>query len=193
VGWCGKAWPTATRAVDRTLFGEQLARFELAALGAQTILVSPTVGLSERRAAGETVASDHLRAVISDGTLSDTFATAALLVRLQNDMVPVCCAWPRSSKRRRCGRLQLAGDDVLTALSASGEDLVFTRLHKDVANQESNVALWHARRANTPAEAWDALADSLAYFAVIYAQHRRDSTDAWRNSTSGWGIGARAR
>jgi hypothetical protein len=160
------------RAVDRTLFGEHLARFELAALGAQTILVSPTLAYLSGVLLEKLSRLTTFARVISDGTLSDTFATAALLVRLQNDMGTRLLRMAPVQQAAQVRRLQLAGDDVLTALSASAEDVVFTRLHKDVANQESNVALWHARRANTPAEAWDALADSLAYFAVIYAQHR---------------------
>ena len=38
-------------------------------------------------------------------------------------------------------------------------------------NAEINVALWHARRAASMPEAWTALAESLSYYAGMYAHH----------------------
>ncbi len=160
------------RAVERTLRAQHLPRFELAALGAQTILVSPTLayltGMLLERVAG----LKPFARVISDGTLSDVLATAALLVRLQNDVGTRLLKMAPVQQAVQIRRLQLAGEDAWIALGACGEDPVFTRLHKDMINAESNVALWHARRAGTPAEAWEALADSLAYFASLYTQHQ---------------------
>lgn len=160
------------RAVDRTLFGEHLSRFELASLGAQTILVTPTLAYLTGMLLEKIAGLEAYARVVSDGTLADVLATAALLVRLQNDLGTRLLQMPPVQQAAQVRRLQPAGDEVQTALAASGDDDVFTRLHKDVVNEESNVALWHARRAATPAEAWEAFADSLAYYAALYAQHQ---------------------
>jgi hypothetical protein len=160
------------RAADRALLAEHQPRFELAAVGAQTILATPTLAyligmLLERVAALPAYAK-----VISDGTLSDALGTAALLVRLQHDVGTRLLKMGPVQQAAQLRRLQLGADDVQAALAAGAGDPVLTRLHKDVVHGKGNVALWHARRAATPAQAWEALADSLAYFTALYGQHQ---------------------
>jgi hypothetical protein len=92
----------------------------------------------------------------------------------------------------------VTADDVLALLPTMGQgDPTFTRLDKDLAKGETNVALWHARRATDAIGALSALSDSLSFFAALYERHstrltsclagldarlgdRRASTVIWR-------------
>ncbi|GAA1362695.1 hypothetical protein [Catellatospora chokoriensis] len=166
------------RAVERTLRAEHLSRLDLAALGGQSILVSPTLGYFV------CVLNDLLapvpgqRAVLADGTLSDLLSDAALLVRLQNDLGTRLLRMPAVQQHALINRIVRAGDaggpdtaeGALDRLAAD-PDTAFNRLRKDIANGEANVALWHARRAADATSALTALADSLAYYSGLYALH----------------------
>ncbi|HCT77527.1 MAG TPA: hypothetical protein DGG94_17465 [Micromonosporaceae bacterium] len=157
------------RSVDRTLFAEHLSRLELAALGAQTILVGPTLAYLTGALLEKVVRLRGYPSIVLNGSLSEVLSDAALLVRLQNDI---------GTRLLRMAPVQQG--TVLNGLDGSGsvfealgraEDPAFTRLQKDIRNAESNVALWHARRAVGDADARKMLGDSLAYFAGLYAQH----------------------
>jgi hypothetical protein len=168
------------RAVERTLHVSHLPRLELASLGAQSILVVPTLAYLVAVLAELLAPVPGYAAVVADSTLSDVLADAALLVRLQNDigtgllrMAPVqqgamLHRLTRASADAGC----VTADDALQIFASEmADEPSFTRLHKDLANDESNVALWHARQAVDAADALKALADSLSYYAGLYAQH----------------------
>lgn len=160
------------RGVDRTLFAEHLSRLELASLGAQTILIAPTLAFVLGALLEKVHPVSGYPRMIACGWINDILADASLLIRLQNDvgtrllrMAPVQQAAALNAITRR------DGEGGLELLRHHGRDPVFARLYKDIVNGESNIALWHARRAQGPKESWVALAESLAYYAGLYAQH----------------------
>ncbi len=160
------------QAVDRTLYAEYVSRLELASLGAQTILVAPTLAFLLGALAEKVHMLSGYQENIKNGLVPDVLADAALLVRLQNDigtrLLRMASPHQSAALQRVRGSDGTGGIDLLLH---HGDDPTFTRLHKDLVNGESNVALWHARRAGEGEEQWLALADSLAYYAGLYAQH----------------------
>jgi len=160
------------RAVDRTLFAQHLSRLELASLGAQTILIAPTLAFLLGALMEKVHQVGGYAEVIADGWINDVLADAALMIRLLNDVGTRLLRLPPVQQAAALHAITgRDGDSGLELLKGHGHDPVFTRLHKDLINGESNVALWHARRANGPKEIWLALAESLAYFANLYGQH----------------------
>lgn len=163
------------RAADRVLFAEHLSRLELASLGAQTILTAPTLAFMLGALLEKVQPVGGYPRMIACGWITDILADAALLIRLQND---VGTRLLRMAPMQQAAALnEVSGQDghhpggSLDLLRRRGRDPVFTQLFKDLVNGESNVALWHARRASEPKETWQALAESLAYYAGLYAQH----------------------
>jgi hypothetical protein len=168
------------RAVDRSLRGHGLSRMELAMLGAQTILVIPTLayGMGVLAVAGATL--PELQAILADGSLADVLFDASLLVRLQNDVGTKLLTMPPADQkdmiarltRRAVKRQKVDASDALTLLTEEAEtEIALTRVHKDVLKEEFNVVLWHARRAPDAVSALRAFADSLDYMSVLYAHH----------------------
>jgi hypothetical protein len=160
------------RAVDRVLFAQHLSRLELACLGAQTILVAPALAFMLGALMEKVYPVDEYTKIITDGGINDVLADAALMIRLLNDVGTRLLRLPAV---RQAAAVQAItgrdGEKGLELLRDHGHDPVFARLHQDLTNGESNVALWHARRANGHEQVWLALAESLAYFANLYAQH----------------------
>lgn len=160
------------RAVDRTLFAQHLSRLELASLGAQTILIAPTLAFVLGALMERIRPVDGYAEIIANGWINDVLSDAALMIRLLNDVGTRLLRMPPVQQAAALHAITgRDGDRGLELLHDHGHDPVFTRLHKDLINGESNVALWHARRAKGPKEAWLALAESLAYFANLYTQH----------------------
>jgi hypothetical protein len=157
------------RSVERTLFAEHLSRLELATLGAQTILAGPTLAYFLGVLMEKVYPCKAYPSAVSDGTVCETLTDAALLVRLLNDIGARLLRLAPVQQAVQLRRLDDSGD-LFRALGANGEP-IFTRLQKDVRNVESNVALWHARRAVSTPEAWTALAESLTYYAAMYSHH----------------------
>lgn len=168
------------RAVDRSLRGQSLSRLELATLGAQTILVVPTLayGMGVLAIAGATL--PELQAILADGSLADVLFDAALLVRLQNDVGTKLLRMPaaeqaalvRKLARRAVERHKVEAGDALALLAEEAEfEMALTRLHKDILKEEFNVALWHARRAGDADAALRAFGDSVTYLSELYAHH----------------------
>lgn len=160
------------RAVDRTLFAEHLSRLELASTGAHTILVAPTLAFIVGALVEKVHEVSRYPQMVLNGLVSEVLADAALLVRLQNDIGTRLLRMTAAQQAARLHHLR-SGDAEggVELLAAHGDDPDFTRLHKDLVNGENNVALWHARRAESAAQAWPALGESLAYYAGLYAQH----------------------
>ncbi|NUR72525.1 MAG: hypothetical protein HOU81_17045 [Hamadaea sp.] len=168
------------RAVDRTLRAPSLARMELASLGAHSILVAPTLAYGIGVLAEAVRADEALPAVVSDGLLTDVLFDAALLVRLQNDVgtrllrmagVQQAALVHRLTRRAVERRKTLAADALALLVEEAQTEAALTRLHKDIANEEVNVALWHARRAADTDGALRAFGESLGYLADLYTQH----------------------
>ncbi|MEV0267220.1 hypothetical protein AB0H43_00400 [Hamadaea sp. NPDC050747] len=168
------------RAVDRTLRAPSLARMELAALGAHSILVAPTLAYGIGVLAEAVRVDSALPAVVADGLLTDVLFDAALLVRLQNDVgtrllrmagVQQAALVHRLTRRAVERRKTQAADALALLVEEAQTEAALTRLHKDIANEEVNVALWHARRAADADGALRAFGDSVGYFTDLYTQH----------------------
>lgn len=160
------------RSVDRSLHGEYLSRLELACIGAHTILVAPTLAYMLGALAEKVHPLHGYPSNVSNGLVSDVLADAALLVRLQNDVGTALLRMAPAQQAAHLGRVrQPEPERGVELLRRHGHDPAFTRLHKDLINGETNVALWHARRTEDPEEQWLALAESLSYYAALYAQH----------------------
>lgn len=168
------------QAVDRSFSGHGLARMELTLLGAQTILVAPTLAyaIGVLAAAGATI--PELQAVLADGSLADVLFDASLLVRLQNDVGTKLLLMRRAQQqalihrltRRAAERGNVEASDALTLLAEEAEtETALTRVHKDILLEEFNIALWHARRAADADSALRAFADSLDYLSSLYTCH----------------------
>jgi hypothetical protein len=168
------------RAVDRTLRAPSLSRMELATLGGQSILVLPTLAYGIGVLGDASGMGAALSAVVSDGTLTDVLFDAALLVRLQNDVgtrllrmagVQQATLVYRLARRAAERREVQAADALALLVEEAQTEAALTRLHKDIINEEVNVALWHARRAADADGALRAFGDSLGYLTGLYAQH----------------------
>lgn len=164
-------------AVTRTIDGEHLPALELAALGAHTILVAPTLSFYVG-ALGELLHPDPAFAgCVSDGALSEVLWDAAMLVRLLNDIGPQLLTCATAGRRTvwRALRTAYARERPSTLeellLSDSAPSTVLTRLRKDLRHGEFNVALHRPRLAASMPAALDALATAVDYFATLYALH----------------------
>ena len=175
------------RAVDRTLWATHLDRLELSVLGAHSILVSPSLAYAICIMYEVLLPLPTYPAVISDGSLGDALIEAALLIRLQNDIGPNLLRMPPAQRtallhtiaQRSAEAGCVTAEDVLELLRRLGrDDPSFTRLDKDLAKGETNVALWHSRRARDAVSALGALSDSLAFFATLHDQHSARLTAA---------------
>jgi hypothetical protein len=172
-------------AVDRSLRGQGMSRMELALLGAQTILVVPTLAYGVGVLAFAGVSIPQLQAVLADGSLADVLYDAALLVRLQNDVGTRLLTMPAAGRtelirrltRRAAERHKAEAADALTLLTEEAEtEVALTRLHKDILKEEFNVALWHPRRAADAGAALRAFGDSIDYLSALYALHTQRMT-----------------
>lgn len=161
------------RAIDRTLHAQHLSRPELASLGAQSILAAPMLAFLLGVLAERVQQIIGYREAVAAGWLGDVLTDAALLVRLLNDIGTRLLCMPAVRQAAALHRLGGHGEQGgLELLRDQGGDPVFARLHKDLTTGESNIALWHARRATDPGDAWRALAESVAYYGGLYTQHR---------------------
>jgi hypothetical protein len=176
------------RGVSRTLAPRHLSRAELAAVGAHTVLVAPTLAYCIAVVADLIEPAPHLPAVVEDGTLAEALYDAALLSRLLNDVGPGLLRWSHHARRealqlarREASRRTLpdTADAALAALTGPR----FTRLAKDLAYGEFNVCLYAARRAPDGATAFDALESDLDHFVRLYALHRRRLGEGLRRLT----------
>jgi hypothetical protein len=159
------------RAVDRTLSDRHLSRLELAALGAHSVLVVPTLAYGVAVIADLGHPVPGLAEVVTDGSLPAALHDAALMSRLLNDVGPGLLRLGRAARRdaMRRVRAESAGRDLADSLAGPR----FTRLVKDLTHGEFNICLYAARRATGPADAFAALEADLDCFAGLYALHRR--------------------
>jgi hypothetical protein len=165
-------------AVSRALCGRHLPLVELAAIGAQAILVVPTLGyyVGVLTELGKPVPA--LVDVVQDGTLPEVLYDAAVLVRLLNDLGPALLqADPRP--RRALLRALHAGYETAPdrylglgpLLLDAAPDKLGARLRKDLRQREFNICLYGLRHATSVPEALVTFADSVDYFARLYIRH----------------------
>jgi hypothetical protein len=168
------------RAVNRTLSSHHLSPLELAAVGANTALVSPTLAYCVGVVADLVHPVPGLAEVVADGTLADALHDAALLARLLNDAGTPLLGLTPSRRRAVIAGLRRAGPARLESLLLAD---LFSRLRKDLRHGEFNVVLYAARRAPDTASALDALESSLNYYARLYALHSRRLAGTLRRLT----------
>jgi hypothetical protein len=157
------------KGVSRTLSTRHLSRTELAAVGAHTVLVAPTLGYCLAVITHLTEPASGLDAVVADGTLTETLYDAALLSRLLNDAGTELMQLDRAGRHEAVNQLRRESADGELAAALTGPR--FTRLAKDLAHGEFNICLYAARRAPSGAAALDALESDLQYFGELYALH----------------------
>ncbi|GLY79401.1 hypothetical protein [Actinoallomurus iriomotensis] len=167
------------QAVNRILQSRHLSRLERAVLGAQTILVVPTLGYFTA-VLGEVVGTDMgYRRAVEDGSLLEAMSNAALLVRLQNDLGTRLLRMTREQQRAFLRELPerhppADGEDVLAVLTrASDAEPVLNRFRKDLKHGEFNVCLSELNPQDDVHDGLAVLSDSLAYFTALYTRHRR--------------------
>ena len=162
-------------AVNRTLDGHHLPLFELAAVGAQAILVLPTLSFYLGALAEILHPDPAFAGCVADGTLPDLLNDAALLVRLLNDIGTGLLTGPQAVRQELWERLR-----TLAIEHSTMDDLVcdprlpptvLTRLRKDIRHGEFNVALHAARLPQPVTQAVQRLASGVDYFAALYALH----------------------
>lgn len=159
-------------AVSRTLFSSFLAPAELAVLGAQSILVAPTLAyyvivLSERLYPNRRLAS-----LVDDGSLDESLYDAALLVRLLNDMGTPLLEQPAVRHRVLSTAAWATGGLFRWLVGRADRDVALTRLAKDIRHGEFNVALFRPRHPEADAATQvTQLARAVNFFSALYAVH----------------------
>lgn len=157
---------------------------ELANIGTRSILVVPTLAYYIGVLTEVIKPQEDLSSIISDGTLSDAFSTAALLVRLLGDMgLPLTlpsqdrialidALWQQHQMQpdqtSTIAKLLVnSAEDPHFAARFNGEALL-TRFHKDVEAGEFNVCLDNLAYTESIAEGLEMLEGNLTYFSQVY-------------------------
>ncbi|GAA5158556.1 hypothetical protein GCM10023321_38510 [Pseudonocardia eucalypti] len=166
-------------AVDRTLGASALSREELLETSVHTILVTPTLGYFAS-VFGEILSSDPgYPAVLADGSLVAAFDTAALLVRLLNDVGTPLLEMSRAERAALVDGLrprfaENGSDSAIPLLAAaSGAVPALNRLRKDLIHGELNVCLYEVHRATGAREGLEVFLDVLELCADRYARARK--------------------
>jgi hypothetical protein len=174
------------QAVNGLLEMRALTLPQLADVGAEAILVVPTLAYYVA-VLGEAIRPlEHFQLVIQNGSLARALYDAALLVRLLNDLgtqlvtqTPVDRAALVQALTLRHWEDSETTPTIADLLSGSSDRSgLFTRLHKDIAYGEFNVALYGISDMTPRPEALQVFENNLAYFAQRYAQHQASLRDA---------------
>lgn len=167
-------------AVNRTVEVQNAPLLELAAIGAHSILVWPTLGYYISVLAEVLSPNERYIPIVEDGTIAETLYTAALLVRLLNDMGTGLLRQnfePRELLLNMLTRTYQKNADTLNTitlllLGTVDQDETLTRLHKDLFHGEFNVCLHNVRHMRSVPDAIRVLGDNLVYFSHLYAEQR---------------------
>ncbi|GAB2703463.1 hypothetical protein [Nocardia thraciensis] len=165
------------RAVDRTLTGTELTRAELIDTCRRAILVVPTLAYFGA-VFNEFRGPDYgYRTALRDGSLEEALGTAALLVRLQNDIgTPLLSRTPsaRAALLRAWRKAHLRdGDtivDFLTRAATYAPEL--NRFRKDLYHDEFNICLYDVYRARSVEDGMAAFREGLDYYSDLYTRQR---------------------
>ncbi|MFE6862337.1 hypothetical protein [Nocardia sp. NPDC057668] len=165
-------------AVEQINDGISATRPERTRLGANAILVTPTLGYFGA-VFGEMgdLDREYVEA-IEDGSLVDAFDSAALLVRLQNDIGTPLLLMSPDRRLALFAKLRARHadecPDVAALVRAAADDPAFNRFRKDLLNGEFNLCLHDLERRGGLDDGLCALLDDLDYYGDLYAmQHRR--------------------
>jgi hypothetical protein len=167
-------------AVNRTLEARNAPQLELAAIGAHSILVWPTVGYYAAVLGEILNPNDRYSRIIEDGTLAEALYKAALLVRLLNDVGTGLLQQAAEQRQRLLDELSASYErngetlNTISLLLLSNTDMPerLTRIHKDLFHGEFNVALHTVRQMRSVPDAIRVFGETLEYFSWLYAQEQ---------------------
>jgi hypothetical protein len=169
------------RAVNQLLDGQDMPLSRRVDVGADAILVAPTLAYYIAALAEVVQPLECLSCVIADNSLAAALHDAAVLVRLLNDLGTRLVTFA-PGERAALLRALLAhyeerperASSIVDLLSGFGNgNETLTRLHKDIAFGEFNVALHGLGHITCMREALQVFENNLAYFAQQYAAHQR--------------------
>ncbi|MFG1795388.1 hypothetical protein [Nocardia sp. NPDC049149] len=160
------------RAVDRTLRESRLGRDDLVDICRNAILVTPTLGYFAAVFGELSHLDSGYLAAVADGSLFAAFDTAAVLVRLLNDIGTPLLQMSRDQRHVLLSELLLRypADTVITVLAKAIEEPALNRFRKDLAHGEFNVCLHPLLRVDDLDEGLTELTDGLDHFAELYAR-----------------------
>jgi hypothetical protein len=167
-------------AVNRTVEVQNAPLLELAAIGAHSILVWPTLGYYVSVLAEVLCPNDHYLSLVEDGTIAEALYTGALLVRLLNDLGTGLLRQNDERRERLLNMLtrtheknaQTLNTITLLLLGTVDQDEILTRLHKDLFHGEFNVGLHTVRNMRSVPDAIRVLGDNLTFFSRLYGEQR---------------------
>ncbi|HET7087491.1 MAG TPA: hypothetical protein VFL17_02460 [Anaerolineae bacterium] len=167
------------QAVNHLLEARNTPLPQLVAVGADAILVAPTLAYYVAVLAEIIQPLERFSHVIADGTLASALYDAALLVRLLNDLgtgLVTLAARERSAlldmmmtQYRECSTARTTADLLL---NMSDDMDLFTRLRKDILFGEFNVALDGLAHIRLTPDTLLAFGRNLSYLSQLYAQRR---------------------
>lgn len=167
--------------------GHELPLNQLVDIGTRSILVTATLAYFTGVLAEILDPQDSLAAIIEDGTLGDALSTAALLVRLLNDIgLPLTlnvyereqmmsALWHYHEMNPQASNGGIAHLLVSAAENPSfqtqfGDAALLTRFHKDAAAGEFNICLHNLAYVESVEQGLNMLEGNLMYFAELYQQ-----------------------
>ena len=167
------------QAVNHLLEARDTPLPQLVTVGADAILVAPTLAYYVAVLAEIIQPLECFSHVIADGTLASALYDAALLVRLLNDLgtgLMTLAARERGAlldmmmaHYRECSTARTMADLLL---NMSDDMDLFTRLRKDILFGEFNVGLNGLAHIRLTPDTLLAFGRNLSYFSQLYAQHR---------------------
>jgi hypothetical protein len=167
--------------VNHLLENPDMDRETLIETGADTIMVMPTLAYYVGLIAEEIRPLPGYQSVLEDGTLHDPLQSAALLVRLLNDLGTGLLEQPDEVHRALVNYLRAEAGNFSTfdeLLLAQNYTVLFTRLQKDIRFGEFNVCLYETRKAQSVEEALDTVYEQITYLSRLYRvtwQHLQDT------------------
>ncbi len=140
-------------------------------LGTQTILVAPTLiyGIA---AINQTKPINKLQQVIDDESLEKAVYTAALLVRLLNDIGTTPLLNPIGSLDKLRESLKSIKEKDFIAKLGENTDVEWSRIVKDIKFGEHNVGLDSVRGIAEPSKAWKKLKGNIKHFSKVYEENK---------------------
>jgi hypothetical protein len=167
------------QAVNRSLEARNMSLMELANIGAHSILVVPSLGYSVAVLAEMIRPNPRYHRVLEDGTLTEALYSAALLIRLLNDLGGGVLHQSDAQRHMMVNALlrtyqrnaQTLNTISLVLLSYLDGDNLLTRIHKDLFHGEFNIALYNLKNIQSVPDAIHVFGNNLAYFTRLYSEH----------------------
>jgi len=173
--------------------GQPVPLSQLGDIGTRSILVSATLAYFTGVLAEVLDADAGLSSIISNGTLGDALSTAALLVRLLNDVgLPLTMStyereglinalWHQHEMRPKAAggmaQLLVSAAENPSFKAQFSHAAVLTRFHKDASAGEFNICLHNLAFEKSVADGLTKLEENLAYFSQLYQESQQRLQD----------------